>query len=288
MSRMTRRTMLGAGLVAVPGLMSPFALGQDKKEAVAPGQPVLITVTTASPAPDVSLLLGKREGHVTPVRAGCQHTGGGNIDVQQPSPDTFVVTMSGVAVAHGSPCGPATAALEFTLNQAFEVSFDNPKVKAAKLTMEGQVVGFLRSHKNGTAEESATATVTSSAGGPSPLGITMPSHAVGAGENLSVNDKEGPVTCVVAAGKFCVNASFRVSASMPKTAFPGKAPSAEFAPDPALDPLWISYKEPFKGAKKGELGFQITLKVTPEELPEGNGDKNGDKNGNGNGNGDKK
>ena len=56
---------------------------------------------------------------------------------------------------------------------------------------------------------------------------------------------------------------------MPKAfLFPCKAPSAEFAPDPALDPLWISAKEPFKGAKKGDLGFQVTVKVAPQEAPE--------------------
>ena len=43
--------------------------------------------------------------------------------------------------------------------------------------------------------------------------------------------------------------------------FCGKASSAEFAPDPALDPLWISYWEPFHGAAKKDFGFQVTLKV---------------------------
>jgi hypothetical protein len=61
--------------------------------------------------------------------------------------------------------------------------------------------------------------------------------------------------------------SFRVSAAMPKSVLPCKAPSAEFAPDPALDPLWISAKEPFKGAKKSDLGFQVTIKVVPEDVP---------------------
>ena len=43
-----------------------------------------------------------------------------------------------------------------------------------------------------------------------------------------------------------------------------KRPSAEFAPDPALDPLWISYWEPFHGAIKKDFGFQITLRVAPD------------------------
>jgi hypothetical protein len=43
-----------------------------------------------------------------------------------------------------------------------------------------------------------------------------------------------------------------------------KAASAEFAPDPALDPLWISSFEPFHGASKKDFGFQVTIKVAVE------------------------
>jgi antitoxin (DNA-binding transcriptional repressor) of toxin-antitoxin stability system len=272
MSRMTRRTLLGAGLLSVPGLMVPAAFGQDK--VVQPGQPVVITVTTAAPTPDVSLVLGKREAKMTPCRVGCTHTGGGNIDVQQPSPDTLVVTMTGVAVAYGSPAGAASAGLDFALSQAFEVSFDKPTVKAAKLTMEARVIGFLRSHKLGTAEESGSAVVGGAAGGPG-LTLAVPSHSVAAGESVSINDKEGPVGLIVpAAGPLCLTQTFRVAASMPRSVLPCKAPSAEFAPDPALDPFWISAREPFHGAVKKDLGFQVVIKVASAELPE---PKNGKK-----------
>ena len=266
MNRMTRRTAVAAGLVAVPGLLARPAVGQDKKE-VPPGTPVTISVTTAATAPDVSISLGKRTAQVVPCRVRCNHTGGGNIDVQQPTPDVLVVTMTGAAVAYGSPAGAASAALDFTLSQTFDVSFDKPTAKAAKLTVEARVIGFLRSHKLGSAEQSGSATVTG-AGCPG-LSVAVPSHAVAAGDNLSVNDKEGPVLLVLtAAGRLCLTQQFRVSASMPKCLLPCKAPSAEFAPDPALDPLWISSKEPFRGAKKGDLGFQVTIKVAPIDPPE--------------------
>jgi hypothetical protein len=257
---MTRRAMLGAGLVAMPGMMTA-ALGQEPRPA-APGQPVVITVATAGGAPDVSLSLGRREAKVSPSRAGCTHTGGGNIDVVQPSPDVIVVTMSGVAVAYGSPISPASAALDFALTQAFEVSFDNPKVKAAKLCIEGRVIGFLRCPKTGTAESSGSAVVTGP-GGPL-LTAEVLSHAVGGCQSLGVNDKLAPSCVVVRGGNFCLSQTFHVGATMPKVFFPCKAPSAEFAPDPALDPLWISAKEPFHGAAKKDLGFQVVIRVTPE------------------------
>jgi hypothetical protein len=265
MKWMNRRTVLGLGAaLGLPLVLPGSASGQQPKGQ--PGQPLNITVSTAAPAPDVSLALGARSGKVTPARSGRTHTGGGNIDVQQPSPDTIVVTLTGVAVAYGGPCGPASAGQVFDLVQQFEVSFDKPAVKAAKLTVEGRLIGFLRSHKVGTADVSASATV---AGGTGPgLTLTMPAHAVSGCESVSINDKEGPTGFVVAAGKFTLSESFRVTATMPKAVLPCQAPSAEFAPDPALDPLWISTREPFKGANKKDLGFQITIKVTPEDVPE--------------------
>jgi hypothetical protein len=68
----------------------------------------------------------------------------------------------------------------------------------------------------------------------------MPSHHAACGESLSVNDREGPVGVDVGAGKFALHQSFAVSASHPHLASFSKAASAEFAPDPGLDPLWIT------------------------------------------------
>jgi hypothetical protein len=260
MNRINRRAVLG---LAAVGILPAIALAQPKAQ---PGQPLNITVTTAAPAPDVSLSLGSRSSKVTPVRAGTAHTGGGNIDVQQPAPDTVVITMTGVAVAYGGPTGPASASQVFDLVQQFEVSFDKPTVKAAKLIVEGRLIGFLRSHKVGSAEVCASATVVGGAG--PGIALAMPGHSVSGNYSVSINDKEAPGGVIVAAGKYTLSQSFKVTATMPKCVLPCKAPSAEFAPDPALDPLWISAKEPFKGAKKSDLGFQITLKVTPEAVPE--------------------
>lgn len=260
MNGIHRRGVLGLGFATL-GLMPTALRGQQPKTAQ-PGQPLNITVTTATPSPDVSLSLGSRSGKVTPVRSGCTHTGGGNIDIQQPAPDTLVITMTGVAVAYGGPTGAASASQVFDLVQQFEVSFDKPTVKAARLTIEGRLIGFLRSHKLGSADVCAGAVVSGATG--SGLVLTMPSHAVTAKESMSINDKEGPVSVNVGAGKYSVTQSFKVTATMPKCVLPCKAPSAEFAPDPALDPLWISPKEPFKGAAKKDLGFQVVIRVAPQ------------------------
>src|SRR5213595_2323935 len=86
----------------------------------------------AAPPPDVSITLGTRHACVHPTRVGCTHTGGGNIDVAQASPDTVVITMTGVAVAAGHPLKDSLATMAFDLQQCLEVSIDNPKVKKAK------------------------------------------------------------------------------------------------------------------------------------------------------------
>src|SRR5438874_1088562 len=96
-----------------------------------------------SPPPPASITLGARHAHGVPIRSGFNHTGGGNIDVAQPSPDTVIVTMTGVAVAGGHPFKASVATLSFDLAQDLEITFDSPKLKKAKLVIEGRVIGLL-------------------------------------------------------------------------------------------------------------------------------------------------
>jgi hypothetical protein len=205
------------------------------------------------PAPPVSMTLLDRHGHVTPSRAACSHTGGGNIDVQQPAPDTVIVTMTGAVVADSS--------MHFDLEQCFEVSFDNPKVKKAKLSIEGRVIGLLRGAKKGGASYGdACASVGVAA--ESIINVCVPPHGVDGCDNLAINDHAGPLSVPIAAGKYSLQQTFNIAAQG-KCALAKKA-SAEFAPDPALDPLWISYHEPFHGTAKKDFGFQVILKVADD------------------------
>ncbi len=93
--------------------------------------------------------------------------------------------------------------------------------------------------------------------------LTLPPHAVAGGENESINDREGPVSAPVVPARYTLHMTWTVGAAHPHNLRFCKAASAEFAPDPALDPLWISYWEPFHGAAKKDFGFQVTLKVSP-------------------------
>jgi hypothetical protein len=233
----------------------------------------LLTAQTP-PAPPVSLSLGARQARATPIRVGCTHTGGGNCDVQQPSPDAVVVTLTGVAVAGPHPCKASSASLLFEVTQEFDVSFDKPDVKRAKLQLEGRLIGLLRSHEKGGSAEASQGCVSVRCGDNVLLSLTLPSHAVAGGENLSVNDRPAPVSATVAAGSYVLHETFAVSASHGR-GLCSKAASAEFAPDPALDPLWISAFEPFHGANKKDFGLQVTLKVSAEANEQGAEPKNG-------------
>ena len=134
------------------------------------------------------------------------------------------------------------------------------------------MIGLLRSHaakcsciKNncGTAEVSMAHAAL--ACDPAEIvAVSLEPHSVCCGENLSINDHFGPMTVPITAGKYVLHQSLAVAAEHPRNLAPCKAASAEFAPDPALDPLWISYWEPFHGAAKKDFGFQLTLKVAPE------------------------
>jgi hypothetical protein len=219
-----------------------------------------------APAPAVTLDLGTRQGQGQPHCAGFTHTGGGNIDVSQPSPDTVVVTVTGVAVAGGHPCKDSLAALTFDVCQEFEVTFAKPEVNKAKLTLDARVIGLLRSHKcgGGAAAINCPAHAAVVAGEVTLFSVNLPGRSVAGGDNLSVNDRQGPVAVPVQAGHCTLRVEFSIQATHPKSLLPCKAASAEFAPDPALDPLWISFWEPFHGASKKDFGFQVILKVAPD------------------------
>jgi hypothetical protein len=239
--------ILLAGLFTVTGLSALLA-----------AQPA------AQPAPQATLALRDRQASAVPLRQGFTHTGGGNIDVAQPAPDTVVVTMTGVAVAGPHPFKDSLATLTFQLDQCFEIALDGPKIKRAKLTLEGRVIGLLRSHEGGGTAQQGPGHAAVFGSDAEIVSLDLPSQCARGGDNLSINDRRGPVACALGAGEYHLRQMFAVTASHSRSVKLCKAASAEFAPDPALDPLWISYWEPFHGAAKKDFGFQVTLKVAPE------------------------
>jgi hypothetical protein len=268
-------------IAALVGAALPLAAVHTQESQPLPGG-IATTLMTSSltqvpppppPAPSAAgptIILRDRHGHVTPVREGFNHTGGGNIDIAQPAPDTIIVTMTGAAAAGAHPCKDSVATMQFDLDQCLEIIPGDAKVGRIKVVMEARAIGLLRSHAHhgnckkgcGTAEMSA-ACAEILADKAQVVTIGLQPHSVAGGENLSINDHVGPVEGIIAPGQYTFHQTFCITAGHPRNVLPCKAASAEFAPDPALDPLWISYWEPFHGAIKKDFGFQVVLKISP-------------------------
>jgi hypothetical protein len=222
--------------------------------------PALSLAAAAGRPAGPALLPTERHAEVTPVRSGCTYVGGGNINVRQPGPDTILVTLTGAVVATGHPCGSA-AVMDFDLEQAFKV-VGGP----GKLSLEVEAVGVLRGGRIAAAAQGGCASVL--IGGMVIVGTAVPDRSVGGGENLTVADRVAPEDVPVNAGPHLLHAHWRLTASHPK-GLRGKAASAEFAPEPALDPLWVGGpRDPFHGIAKKDFGLQVTLRVSPTTTPE--------------------
>jgi hypothetical protein len=223
----------------------------------------------------VTIVLGPRRGHVAPVRYGYTHTGSGIIQVSQPTPDTVVAVMTGAVMAGAHPIKSSAASMQFDLAQDFEISFADPAAaRPVRLILEAREFGALRSHRSGFCEwnfgtaETSDATACVCAGNTAFVTIGVEPHTVAGGEDLSVNDHAGPVSLVVPAGKLTLQQRFFIAAAHAHTLLPCGIVSAEFAPDAALDPLWLGNRESFHGAVKKDFGFQVTLRVAPDAIPE--------------------
>jgi hypothetical protein len=249
--------ILIGGIAALAGLLAASLVAAEPPAGPAP--------------PAVQLLLGPGEGTATPHRSCCSHAGGGNVLVTQPAKDTIATSMTGVVVARSSPLGDGEASYTFELTQDFEVVVSDPQVRAAKLLMEARVVGLLRSPTccwggpGGSAAVSIPAHAVVRCGPQDLLALSLPARSVSGGENLSVYNREGPASVVIGPGKYTLHEVFGIQAVGSKWGCLGKGPSAEFAPEGALDARWVSPREPFHGANKNSFGFQAILKVVPAD-----------------------
>lgn len=238
----------------------------------------LLALTTFMPVvqaqPPVIVKLGDRHGHGVPHRTGCTHLGGGNIEVEQPAPNEVHILMRGAAVATGHPFKDSQAAMQFELDQDLQIVFRDPeKVKAAKLTMEGKLIGLLRSqpglheHKGRGTAECGPACAELLCEDKVLVSLCVPPHSVGGGENLTLNCQKGPACIPIHPGCYRLHQTFNLTAAHPCSVLPCWPASAEFSPG-ALNEKWIGYWEPFHGANKSKFGFVILLRVEPVETAE--------------------
>jgi len=222
-----------------------------------------------SPAePPYRIVLRSRHAEAMPTRFKDAQTGGGAIVVEQPEPNTIVVTMTGAAVA-GSDFHASAAAIAFNLDQDLEIVPTRKGLRPPRVGLVGRVVGTLQvtdpkfGKPCGSAEQgTATACLTSC--GTSLLSINVKSSSVGCGQELAINHRDGPYEATAAAGLCHLSATFRLAVNQGKGLFNRQAAVADFDPGPDLDAAWADALKPFRALPRREFGFKVIVRVIEE------------------------
>jgi hypothetical protein len=249
----TRRSLLLAGLVA---LLGPAALDAQ--------------------GPAYQIVLRSRRAEVTLTRTGDAQTGGGSIVVEQPEPDTIIVTMAGSAVV-GSDCHRSAAGIDFNLEQDLEIVPTRSGARPPRIGLVGRVVGTLQvtdpctccgKHCKpcGTAEQGPAAASLVN-GDTTLLAVSVPPAAASCGQELAINHREGPVECPGGVGCYRLTGSFRIGVTQGKGVFYRQAAVADFDPAPQFDAFWADVLKPFRAVPRRDFGFKIVVRVVEDAAP---------------------
>jgi len=245
-----------------PELMPP-PVAMDEGGAPAPGRPA------------VEIVLIPGEASAVPFRKGVSYANGGIIDVAQPNPTTLVITMTGLVATNADLLCTSIANYQFDLSQDFQIVCNSKRVKAAKLTIDGRVVGILRTNhehyahcickKGGIAEtQPATAAITSCSH-EAIVSLALPARSVCCEDDLSVYNHEGPFCVSLPCAKYTLHENWGIGTT--HSCFHCRGASAEFSPQPQYCPeAGYSFQEfkPFNGTATKDFGYQVTIKITPE------------------------
>jgi hypothetical protein len=233
-------------------------------------------VACAADGPSYQIVLHSRTAEVTPTRTKDAQTGGGSIVVEQPEPNTIIVTMGGSAVA-GSDLRGSAAGIDFNLEQDLEIIPTRQGVRPPRVGMVGRVVGTLQvtqpckcTGKPCGAAEQGPASACLTMGGTSLLSVNVKPSAASCGQELAINHRDGPVECPGAVGCYRLNGSFHIGVTQGKGVWNRQAAVADFDTAPQLDAFWADVLKPFRAVPRGDFGFKIVLRVVeeaPAEVP---------------------
>ncbi len=225
--------------------------------------------------PPYQFILRSRDGVVTPERNKNAQTGGGFVQVLQTAPNQVLTLMRGAAAAGAGLAGSGhrdgSAAMQFELDQDFEVVPTKAALRPPRLIVSAWLIGSLLSsqeERGGTASHSpACATIKSA--DECILNVCIKPHSVGGGQNLLVNDRVGPMEMTIVPGGYHLHQNFAFNVFQPKVACHSGSAAAEFDPEPRLDSRWNEVLKPFRSAPHQDFGFRIILQVLEEPTPPG-------------------
>jgi hypothetical protein len=232
-----------------------------------------VQAQTPPPGPAYQIVLRSRVAEATPNRTRDAQTGGGWVVVEQPEPNTIVVTMGGSAVV-GSDCHGSTAGIDFNLEQDLDIVPIRRGVRPPRIGMVGRVVGTLQvtdpcpCNKPCGSADQGPGTACLAIGGTSLLSLSVKPSAVSCGQESSVNYREGPFETVAAPGPYHLTAAFRIGVSQGKGVFHRQAAVADFDPAPQLDAFWADALKPFRAVPRRDFGFKVVVRVVEDAATE--------------------
>jgi hypothetical protein len=235
--------------------------------------PVAVRAADPPSGPAYRIVLRSRRAEVTPNHCKNAQTGGGSIVVEQPEPNTIVITMGGSAVV-GSNCHHSAAGMDFNLEEELEIVPARPGVRPPRVGLVGRVVGTIQVTKPclcckpcGTAEQ-GMATASLGCGDTCLLSINVPPSAVACGEEMALNNRDGPVECPGVPGCYHLNGTFHIGVTQGKGCFNRQFAVADFDPAPQLDAFWADALRPFRAVPRRDFGFKIVVRVIEDDCVE--------------------
>lgn len=233
--------------------------------------PLMAVANDAGPA--YQLVLRSRHAEAVPNRTRDAQTGGGSIAVEQPDPNTVVVTMGGSAVA-GSELHGSAAGITFQLDQDVEILAARRTARPPRVGMVGRVMGTLqvtppgKGGKSCGSADQGPASAALTHGETSLLTVSVKPSGVGVGQESSINHRDGPVESPAVVGMYRLHGTFRIGVAQGYGMFHRQFAVADFDPAPQLDGFWADALKPFRAVPRNEFGFKIVLRVVEDAAAE--------------------
>src|SRR5262249_32413763 len=115
----------------------------------------------------------------------------------------------------------------------------------------------------GTAEQ-GPATASLLLGETGLLSINVQPSAVACGQELSINNRDGPVECPAAEGCYRLVGTFHIGVNQGKGVCHRQLLVAAFDPAAQLDAFWADALKPFRAVPRRDFGFKILLRVVED------------------------
>ncbi|SIO01646.1 hypothetical protein SAMN05444166_2050 [Singulisphaera sp. GP187] len=247
--------------VAVP---EPSSSANDAVPSPAPAESA--NPAKESKAPIFTFTLGGKCENITPSTHG-DAKGDGKVDVE--AGDNQVKAVLGAAAGANVFIGVESTATETVhLVQEFEISCSDTSISQVYLTLESNLLGFLRSkHKASAGVRLASATIAPVGWPTTPLAVSYPTVGVGGPNGCNGGPKgykyETPLEPVKAPpmplGRYVLHATFVVSASA--SGLLDAHSTAIFMTESEDLDAWEREHDPFKGDSHDDFGFTLTLKA---------------------------